>query len=81
LRVRSVYSSTFSAPPVYAALVAAGLLSVLLFPAVALTLRARERDRREGGLEREGVQSFCDSYHRLLDCIESKIETVVGDGG
>ena len=24
-------------------------------------------------LEREGVQSFCDSYHRLLDCIERKL--------
>jgi len=23
-------------------------------------------------LEREGVQSFCDSYHQLLDCIESR---------
>jgi hypothetical protein len=34
-----------------------------------------------GELEREGVQSFCDSYRRLLDCIKSKIETVVGDGG
>jgi transaldolase len=32
-------------------------------------------------LEREGVQSFCDSYHRLLDCIESKLETVVGAAG
>jgi transaldolase len=25
------------------------------------------------GLEREGVRSFCDSYHVLLDCIESKL--------
>jgi transaldolase len=24
-------------------------------------------------LEREGVQDFCDSYHQLLDCIESKL--------
>jgi transaldolase len=24
-------------------------------------------------LEREGVRSFCDSYHQLLDCIERKI--------
>ena len=23
-------------------------------------------------LEREGVRSFCDSYHQLLDCIERK---------
>jgi len=28
-------------------------------------------------LEREGVRSFCDSYHQLLDCIESKIRAVV----
>jgi transaldolase len=25
-------------------------------------------------LEREGVQSFCDSYHQLLDCIQSKLD-------
>jgi transaldolase len=24
-------------------------------------------------LEREGVRSFCDSYHQLLDCVESKL--------
>jgi hypothetical protein len=24
-------------------------------------------------LERDGVRSFCDSYHRLLDCIERKL--------
>ena len=24
-------------------------------------------------LEREGVQSFCDSYHQLLDCIDRKL--------
>jgi transaldolase len=24
-------------------------------------------------LEREGVKSFCDAYHQLLDCIESKL--------
>ena len=29
-----------------------------------------------GELEREGVQSFCDSYHQLLDCIESKLGVV-----
>jgi Transaldolase/Fructose-6-phosphate aldolase len=33
-----------------------------------------------GELEREGVQSFCDSYHRLLDCIESKIESLPNPG-
>ncbi len=27
-------------------------------------------------LEREGVQSFCGSYHQLLDCIESKLGVV-----
>jgi transaldolase len=27
-------------------------------------------------LEREGVQSFCDSYRELLDCIETKLEAV-----
>jgi transaldolase len=27
-------------------------------------------------LEREGVQSFCDSYNELLGCIESKLTTV-----
>ena len=27
-------------------------------------------------LEREGVQSFCDSYRQLLDCIESKLAVV-----
>ncbi len=26
-------------------------------------------------LEREGVRSFCDSYHQLLDCIERKLAT------
>jgi transaldolase len=28
-------------------------------------------------LEREGVRSFCDSYHQLLDCIESKLRSIV----
>ena len=27
-------------------------------------------------LEREGVDSFCSSYHDLLDCIESKLPAV-----
>jgi hypothetical protein len=27
-------------------------------------------------LEREGVRSFCDSYHQLLDCIERKLTAV-----
>lgn len=29
-------------------------------------------------LEREGVQSFCDSYRQLLDCIESKLTVLAG---
>jgi transaldolase len=29
-------------------------------------------------LEREGVQSFCDSYHELLDCVEMKLGAVTG---
>jgi hypothetical protein len=33
-------------------------------------------------LEREGVRSFCDSYHRLLNCIERKVATMdVASGG
>jgi transaldolase len=28
-------------------------------------------------LEREGVRSFCDSYHQLLDCIESELRSIV----
>jgi transaldolase len=28
-------------------------------------------------LEREGVRSFCDSYHDLLECIESKVQRTV----
>jgi transaldolase len=28
-------------------------------------------------LEREGVRSFCDSYHQLLDCIERKVGALV----
>lgn len=31
-------------------------------------------------LEREGVQSFCDSYHQLLDCIEGKLDAVAPAG-
>jgi transaldolase len=32
-------------------------------------------------LEREGVQSFCDSYRQLMECIDSKLERVVVAGG
>jgi transaldolase len=31
-------------------------------------------------LEREGVRSFCDSYHQLLDCIEGKLGAVTQAG-
>lgn len=31
-------------------------------------------------LEREGVRSFCDSYHQLLECIDSKVG-IVGAAG
>jgi transaldolase len=31
-------------------------------------------------LEREGVQSFCDSYHQLLDCIENKLSALASTG-
>jgi transaldolase len=31
-------------------------------------------------LEREGVQSFCDSYHELLNCIESKLDALAVTG-
>jgi transaldolase len=31
-----------------------------------------------GELEREGVSSFCDSYHELLDCIASKLRVMSG---
>jgi transaldolase len=32
-------------------------------------------------LERDGVQSFCDSYRQLLDCVESKLIFVAAGGG
>ena len=31
-------------------------------------------------LEREGVQSFCDSYHQLLGCIEHKLGALARPG-
>ena len=30
-------------------------------------------------LEREGVQSFCDSYHQLLGCLQRKLREVSRD--
>jgi transaldolase len=32
-------------------------------------------------LEREGIRSFCDSYHQLLDCIDDKLGIVGAVGG
>jgi transaldolase len=32
-------------------------------------------------LEREGVRSFCDSYHDLLGCIETKLQRIVPAAG
>jgi transaldolase len=48
--------------------------------AAAETLRRAEHASVElaaitAELEREGVRSFCDSYHELLDCIERKLES------
>jgi hypothetical protein len=37
-----------------------------------------DRRRITEELEREGVKSFCDSYHELLDCIDSKLASVGG---
>jgi hypothetical protein len=31
-------------------------------------------------LERAGVRSFCDCYHELLDCIESKLDVLSAVG-
>lgn len=31
-------------------------------------------------LEREGVRSFCDSYHQLVDCIQGKLGLLAGAG-
>jgi transaldolase len=31
-------------------------------------------------LEREGVRSFCDSYHELLDCIEGRLGALAAGG-
>jgi transaldolase len=32
-------------------------------------------------LEREGIDSFCDSYHQLLDCVQSKRGALAGHKG
>jgi transaldolase len=51
----------------------------------AETLRRAEHEGVELGaitsqLEREGVRAFCDSYHELLDCIETKLQRTVPAG-
>jgi transaldolase len=44
--------------------------------------RARvDLDAVTSKLEREGVQSFCDSYHQLLDCIERKLAALAPASG
>jgi transaldolase len=53
--------------------------------ASAETLRRAEHEGVELGaitsqLEREGVRAFCDSYHELLDCIETKLQRTVPAG-
>jgi transaldolase len=40
-----------------------------------------ELDAVTSKLEREGVQSFCDSYHQLLDCIEGKLDALAPASG
>ena len=55
-------------------------------PQAAETLADADRARVDldavtSKLEREGVQSFCDSYHQLLDCIEGKLAVVGAPGG
>jgi transaldolase len=35
-----------------------------------------ELDTVTAQLEREGVRSFCDSYHELLDCIDTKVARI-----
>jgi transaldolase len=32
-------------------------------------------------LEREGVRSFCESYHELLDCVDGKLDVLAAAGG
>ena len=36
-------------------------------------------DRITAELEREGVRSFCDSYHQLIGCLQSKLRQVADD--
>jgi transaldolase len=40
-----------------------------------------ELDEVTDELEREGVESFCDSYAELLACIERRVEGLAGGGG
>jgi transaldolase len=37
-------------------------------------------DAVTAALEREGVESFCGSYHQLLDCIEAKLAALAPAG-
>jgi transaldolase len=53
--------------------------------AQAILRRAREAgidlDAVTAQLEREGVRSFCDSYHQLLQCIEAKKARIASASG
>ncbi len=57
----------------------ADTLSVVVGAAKTTLRRAHDAgidlDAITAQLEREGVRSFCDSYHELLACIESKLES------
>jgi len=46
----------------------------------AARLAGIDLDSVTAELEREGVQSFCDSYHDLLDCIGGKLGTMAPAG-
>jgi len=48
---------------------------------VAAARAGLDLDATTATLEREGVQSFCDSYHQLLGCIENKLAVLVAASG
>ena len=41
-----------------------------------MSASARDANATTAALEREGVQTFCDSYQELFDCIETKLGTL-----
>jgi transaldolase len=48
---------------------------------VAAARAGPDLDAITATLEREGVRSFCDSYHQLLGCIESKLAVLAAASG